>query len=127
MKMKRSRLLVVIALALVCLSATTLRSQSTTKSPSATIMGSLLDVADARITHARVRIENAQFKWSGETDDSGDFTALVPPGTYRIYADANGFRKFESPFLKAKADVKELVNLHLEVLVPIDTVEIKKP
>ena len=79
-------------------------------------MGTLLDVNDARIVHAKVRIENEQFKWAGESDDAGDFMAVVPPGTYRIYAEANGFRRFESPFLNAKPNVKEMVNLHLEVL-----------
>ena len=45
-----------------------------------------------------IRIENEQFKWAGESDDAGDFTAAVPPGTYRIYAEAHGFRRFESLF-----------------------------
>jgi len=42
-------------------------------------MGTLLDVNDARIVHAKVRIENEKFKWAGESDDAGDFTVVVPP------------------------------------------------
>jgi hypothetical protein len=89
-------------------------------------MGTLLDINDARIVHAKILIENDKFKWAGESDDAGDFTAVVPPGTYRIYAEANGFRRFESPFLNAKPDVKEMVNLHLEVQTIIDTIELPR-
>lgn len=89
-------------------------------------MGTLLDVNDARVTHAKVKIENGQFKWAGESDDAGDFAATVPVGTYRIYVDANGFHKFESPFLKAKQNVTELVNIHLEVAVMVDTIKIRR-
>jgi hypothetical protein len=120
----KSALLVVSGLAIVLVAATVLRSQTAVKQPTSTIMGTLLDVNDARIVHAKVRIENEQFKWAGQSDDAGDFTAVVPPGTYRIYAEANGFRRFESPFLNTKPLVKEMVNLHLEVLNIIDKIEI---
>ena len=114
MKSKRA-LLVASGLAVVLVAATALRSQTSVKQPTSSIMGTLLDVNDARIAHAKVRIENERFTWAGQSDDAGDFAAVVPPGTYRIYAEANGFRRFESPFLNAKPDVKEMVNLHLEV------------
>lgn len=108
-------LLIASGLAAILFAGTTLRSQPSAKQPTSTVMGTLLDVNDAWIVHAKVRIENEQFKWAGESDDAGDFTAVVPPGTYRIYAEAHGFRRFESPFLNAKPGVKEMVNLHLEV------------
>lgn len=112
-------LLIAGVLAAILFAGTSLRSQppvkQPVKQPKSTVMGTLLDVNDARIVRAKVRIENEQFKWTGQSDDAGDFTAVVPPGTYRIYAEANGFRRFESPFLNAKPGVKEMVNLHLEV------------
>jgi hypothetical protein len=125
MEPKRA-LLVVSSLVIVLFAATTPRSQTSVKHSTSTIMGTLLDINDARIVHARVRIENEKFKWAGQSDDAGDFTAAVPSGTYRIYAEANGFRRFESPFLNAKPDVKEMVNLHLEVLTIIDTIELPR-
>jgi len=118
----RHALLYATALAVVLVSTIVTSAQTPANQSTSTIMGTLLDVADARIEHARIRIENKQFKWAGETDEAGDFTAVVPPGTYRIFAEANGFRRFESPFLKAKPDIKEMVNLHLEILTIIDTV-----
>jgi hypothetical protein len=102
---------------------------SSTNQATGKIMGVLLDVNDARIVHAKIKIESKDFKWEGESDEAGEFTVDVPAGTYLIYADANGFRKFESPFLKVKPAITEMVNLHLEVKVFIDQVDVgtKKP
>jgi hypothetical protein len=58
-------------------------------------------------------------------DEAGDFTADVPAGTYRIYVRANGFRRFESAFLKVKSNVTDMVNIHLEVLTIIDTIPVE--
>ena len=88
-------------------------------------MGTLLDVNDARVARAKIKVESASFQWQGESDEAGDFTVEVPAGTYRIYVRANGFRKFESAFLKVKSDVTEMVNLHLEVLTIIDTIPVE--
>ena len=79
------------------------------------IMGTLLDVNDARVVGAKIKVEGASFYWEGKSDDAGDFTVEVPAGTYRIYVRANGFRPFESALLQAKSDVTEMVNIHLEV------------
>jgi hypothetical protein len=73
-------------------------------SPAGRIMGTLLDVNDARVARAKIKVEGASFQWEGESDEAGDFTVEVPAGTYRIYVYANGFRKFESAFLKVKSD-----------------------
>lgn len=100
--------------------------QPSANQPASKIMGTLLDVNDARVAHAKIKVESAKFKWEGESDEAGDFTADVPVDTYRIYVEANGFRKFESPFLKAKSRITELVNIHLEVLTIIDTIEVKE-
>ena len=89
------------------------------------IMGTLLDVNDARVARAKIKVEGAGVKWEGESDEAGDFTADVPAGTYRIYVRANGFRTFESAFLKVKSDVTEMVNIHLEVLTIIDTIPVE--
>jgi hypothetical protein len=88
------------------------------------IMGTLLDANDARVAHAKVRIESSKFRWEGISDDAGDFTAAVPTGTYRIYVEAHGFRKFESAFLSVKPKVIEMVNIHLEVQPIINTIPV---
>jgi uncharacterized membrane protein len=93
-------------------------SELTSCSPSSAagrIMGTLLDVNDARVARAKVKVEAASFQWEGQSDEAGDFSVEVPAGTYRIYVRATGFRKFESAFLTVKPDVTEMVNIHLEV------------
>ena len=87
-------------------------------------MGTLLDVNDARVAQAKVKIESTKFKWEGESDEAGAFTAEVPADTYQIYVKANGFRKFESAFLRVKSNVTEMVNIHLEVQAIIDTIPV---
>jgi len=112
-------------LVIIFLSAFATPSQTRPKQPKSIIMGTLLDANDARVANAQIKIVNEHFKWEGESDEAGDFTAFVPVGTYRIYANAHGFRRFESP-LNAKRDITEMVNLHLEVLVIIDRIPIPK-
>lgn len=117
--MKRMRLLVLIcSLIVFCLtlcSVSTLFAQSSKAQATGQIKGVVMDIQDGRVTNARVRIEGADIKWAGVTDSEGDFTADVPHGTYRIYVEAYGFRKFESAFLKVKSNVIELVNIHLDI------------
>jgi hypothetical protein len=124
--MKLACIVVVLSLTYVSFSPASSRPQAPAKQPMSTIMGTLLDVNDARIVHVSVRVENGQFKWVGESDDAGDFTAEVPIGRYRIYVDANGFRRFESPFFNAKENTTEMVNLHLEELTIIDRIEVPR-
>ena len=95
------------------------------KSQAGKIMGTLLDVNEARVTRAKIRVEGAKFKWQGESDEAGDFTAEVPAGEYLIYVSAHGFRKFESAFLRVKSDVTEMVNIHLEVQPIIDSIPVE--
>lgn len=125
--MKRTkRLILFCVVSLVCggFGALFSRAQTSADRPMSTIKGTVLDVNDARVVHANIRIENPKFKWTGISDDVGDFTAKVPVGTYRIYVEANGFRKFESPFLNVKENVLELVNIHLEVTAITDRIAI---
>jgi hypothetical protein len=82
------------------------------------IQGVLLDINDARIVGARIIIESGQFKRQLRSGNEGDFEIQVPAGTYQIKVEANGFRKFElSPF-KVKANVTEMINIHMEVAAP---------
>ena len=127
--MKQMKLLTAIACLLVCSlapgNASSRLEEHGQKLPVGRIVGTVVDAYDARISHAKVKVESGKVKWEGETDEAGDFSAEVPAGSYRIYIKANGFREFESAFLKVKSNVSELVNIHLEVLTIIDSVIIK--
>ena len=98
---------------------------ASSKSSTGRIMGTLLDSNDARVVRGKIKVEGAGFKWEGESDEAGDFTADVPAGRYRIYVRANGFRSFESPFLTVKSDVTEMMNIHLEVQPIIDSIPVE--
>jgi hypothetical protein len=133
--MKPIKTLGVIACLLVCglvpSTASIRLDESNRKLPAGRIVGSVVDAYDARVSHAKVRVESGSNKWEGETDEAGDFSAELPPGSYRIYVKADGFRAFESAFLKVKSNVSELMNIHLEVMAIIDMITIepqkKKP
>ena len=103
--------------------------QSSANQKTGTIMGVLLDVNDVRITHAKIKVEGTDFKWEGESNDAGEFSVEVPAGKYLIQAYAQGFRRFESPSLNVKPTITEMINLHLEAQLVIDTVYVrpKKP
>jgi hypothetical protein len=126
--MKKTRILAAIFCLLVCNLApgkASIRLDDSSEQEVGKIVGTLLDAYDARVAHAPVRVESAKFKWEGESDEAGDFSAAVPAGSYRIYVNANGFRRFESAFLKVKANTSEMVNIHLEILTIVDTVTVK--
>jgi hypothetical protein len=127
--MKRMKVVGAIACLLVCclsLSTASARlDKSSQEPPVGRILGTVTDAFDVRVAHAKVRIEGGKVKWEGESDEAGEFSAEVPAGLYRIFVNANGFRRLESALLKVKPDVSEIVNIHLEVMNPICTVEIK--
>jgi hypothetical protein len=107
--------ILIILVAIVC--AGQQRTVSPSQKSTGKIQGVLLDVNDARIVSATVIIENAQFKRELKSGEEGDFEIELPAGVYQIKVEANGFRRFElSPF-KVKANVTEMINIHMEVMV----------
>jgi Carboxypeptidase regulatory-like domain len=100
---------------------------STQDLQNATVKGVVLDVNEARIVGAIIKIENAEVRRRVKSDGEGSFRIELPPGEYRISAEQIGFKKFVfSPF-RAKAGVCELVNIHMEVAVPKSPVKVTKP
>src|SRR6266498_3175009 len=65
---------------------------------SGTIVGTVTDVSSAVISNARitVRSEATGFSRGGVSDSSGNFVfPQLPPGKYRISANAPGFSTYE--------------------------------
>ena len=97
-----------------------------------TISGIVMDMYDARVVGATIKIQSEtakwtkKYQWQGRSDDEGQFSAVLPAGTYQIYVRAPGFKNFESPFVKVRGKTKEMVNLHLKVAAVIDTIRIKR-
>lgn len=89
------------------------------------IVGVVLDANNARITEAIITIENAQFSRVLLSDDEGNFEIKLPAGTYQMTVEKDGFQTFElSPF-RAKAHVRELLNVRMKVKAPESTLKIE--
>jgi hypothetical protein len=113
MKQAKYILIVIIVSISAASSATSQLRTNSPKEKTGKIQGVLLDVNDARITGARILIENASLKRELRSASEGDFQIQLPAGSYQIKVQANGFRKFElSPF-KVKANVAEMINIHI--------------
>jgi uncharacterized membrane protein len=79
------------------------------------IKGVILDVNDARVVNAIIKVEGDELKRLLKSDDKGQFEISLPPGAYQITIEANGFRRFVYSSLKVKADQTEMINIHVEV------------
>ena len=90
---------------------------SLAKEPTGMILGVLLDVNDARVTNATVKVESGKIRHKLKSNDEGQFEVFLPAGTYQITVEANGFRRFVYSSLKVKPNESEVINIHLEVAV----------
>lgn len=82
------------------------------------IVGVVVDVNDARIAEATIRIKNEQFSREVWSDDEGKFAVELPAGVYQITVEAPGFRRVRlSPF-RVNAKTRESVNIRMEVAQP---------
>jgi hypothetical protein len=86
--------------------------------PASRVAGIVVDVNDARVVGASIRIENAEFKKVVRSDSEGSFEVEVPPGTYQLTVQQSGFKKFHLPAFCVEAGTNEPVKIHLEVAPP---------
>ena len=91
------------------------RTPSRSRSEMGKIQGVVLDANDARIVGAIITIENGRFRRELKSGEEGDFEVALPAGVYQIKAEARGFRNFELSPLTVKANVSELIHIHMEV------------
>ena len=82
------------------------------------VAGIVIDVNEARIVGASIRIQNAEFRKVVRSDTEGQFELEVPPGTYQLTVEKSGFKRFHLPAFRVGAGTNELVNIHLEVAPP---------
>lgn len=86
------------------------------------VAGVLLDANDARITEARISIENAETNRRVKSGPDGEFEASLPVGDYRITFEADGFQKFSLGEVTIKADQTLRIRIHLLVADPHELV-----
>jgi hypothetical protein len=87
-----------LASVLTCLGTLLLAAGLFAQTGTTSIRGVVLDKSGAAVVGARVVVENAGQALQRETrtDDSGEYKFLgLPPGTYSLTVEKEGFRKFE--------------------------------
>lgn len=119
---------VVVSLFIVglALSPQASRLASSAEQPMGKISGVLLDANDARVANATVKIDSGKVEREVRSGEEGDFDVRLPTGTYQITVEANGFRRFVYSPLKVKADVTEMINIHLEVAVNTQPIPVER-
>lgn len=94
--------------------------------PTGTVTGTVVDPSGAVVRNAHIKVVNEATNASRDavTNDDGDFTvALLPPGRYRVTAEAPGFRR--SLFADVVVDVDQTIRVDFSLLVGTETEEVK--
>lgn len=102
-------------------------SNTSAQSGTATVRGTVLDQQGNAIAGASVTLKNESknFSRTQTTNNSGGYIfTLVPPGTYVLEAESNGFKKAAISNVQALVDTPLDLNVNLEVGALSETVSI---
>ncbi len=95
---------------------------------SATVIGSISDPSGSAVVGAKVTIENVQtgVRQTGASDATGDYTFLnLRIGTYKVAAEAPGFKIAASDPFVLTVNARQRVNLNLAVGAVTETVVVE--
>ncbi|HYP52798.1 MAG TPA: carboxypeptidase-like regulatory domain-containing protein [Pyrinomonadaceae bacterium] len=93
----------------------------------ATVRGTVTDPQGQAVAGATVTLSNAErnFTRTQTTNDEGGYTfSLIPPGTYRLEAEATGFKKSVVASLNALVDTPQDFNVTMEVGAVTESVDV---
>src|SRR5882762_1244960 len=93
----------------------------------ASLRGTIIDKSGAGVPEAKVRLENKSvgFEREAVTGNIGDYEFLaLPPGTYAITVEKDGFRKYEQTKLQLPVNLPTTLNLTLEIGSATEVVEV---
>ena len=91
------------------------------------IKGSIRDINQARVLGAEVIVDGPEIHRRLFTDEYGEFEIAVPPGTYRIAIESNGFHRFRSEDIEVKRGKTQTMKIQLKVLAPMSLVPATAP
>ncbi|HTZ82442.1 MAG TPA: carboxypeptidase-like regulatory domain-containing protein, partial [Candidatus Acidoferrales bacterium] len=89
--------------------------------------GTVVDVSGAAIAGAKVTISNngQALQREAQTNSAGEYRFLaLPPGTYTLTVEKQGFRKFEQTALALLVNVAATNNVKLEVGTTAEKVDV---
>ena len=91
------------------------------------LRGTVTDKSGAVVANAKVTLMNAGqgLTREGSTSNTGEYEFLaLPPGTYSLTVEIQGFRKFENKNVQLLVNLPTTLNVTLEVGVTSQTVEV---
>jgi len=97
------------------------------QSPTANIVGRVVDQTGAVIADAKIRVRHVETRDLREvaTDVSGEFTvANLPPGHYRIMVEKEGFKRLDERGLELQIDQTARLDFTLQVGAVTEVVEV---
>ena len=112
---------------LACLGTLLLAAGLFAQTGTTSVRGVVLDKSGAAVVGARVVVENAGQALQRETrtDGSGEYKFLgLPPGTYTLTVEKEGFRKFESRALDLLVNLPATQDVNLVVGTVTEQIEV---
>src|SRR5207253_5879806 len=100
---------------------------ATAQSTNATLSGTVVDPAGARVPNVQITAENVQtgVVLTNVTNAAGVYVfPSVQPGLYRLTAELAGFRKYVLNDLTVDVSARITINIPLEVAAAQETVEV---
>ena len=85
------------------------------KYTSGKIKGTVVDWQNARVTGARIVIQNSQFRRILKSDGEGCFEIELPAGKYKVIVNSMGFKKYEQKSVEIKKGAVLIYDIKLEV------------
>src|SRR6266478_5780528 len=120
---RKHSLLSVVTLFIFVLTAIDLRAQSGTTS----LHGTVTDKSGASMSGAKVTLVNTEqaLTREGNSGSEGEYEFVsLPPGTYTLKVEAQGFRKFEQTHNQLLVNSPPTVNVKLDIGATSETVEV---
>jgi hypothetical protein len=96
----------------------------------ATLSGTVVDPAGARVPNAQITAQNVQtgVLLTNITNDAGVYVfPSIQPGLYRLTAELAGFRKYVLNGVNVDVSARMTINIPLEVAATQETVEVSAP
>ena len=119
----RSLKLTGVLLLMVSLAHTSVWAQSSTTS----IRGTVTDSSGAAVNHARITLKNPEraIERTTTSGDAGQYEFLqIPPGTYQLFVEAAGFRRYEQNNIQLLVNNPGQANVRLEVGTKAEVMEV---
>src|SRR5581483_11685633 len=114
---------------LMVLTATLFCVQAWTQSYTGSVAGTVADPSGAVVPNAKLTLLDEQkgFTFTAISDSSGGYVIRqIPPGTYKLSVEAQGFRAENRPGIKVDVSQNVTVNFALQVGAVSQTVQISE-